>query len=145
MYCNSELALPTVADNCGVVSNQYNIPSGSVFSVGVNVIAGIAQEANGNTASCGLVITVKDGENPQLTCPGPISVSTDLLSCDAVVNYALPTATDNYGVDTNQYDTHSGTKFSKGVSTVTGTATDSAGNSANCASTVTVTDAEVLT
>ena len=44
-------------------------------------------------------ITIDDSEDPVFTtCPGPIVVGSDVDECGAYVNFTLPTAIDNCGI-----------------------------------------------
>jgi len=54
-------------------------------------------------------------------------------------------ATDNCGIPTVSYSPASGTSFAVGTTTVTGTATDTAGNTTQCTFTVTVNDTQAPT
>src|SRR5262249_1805536 len=75
-------------------------------------------------------------------CPANITRSTDATLCSAVVTYSAPTATDNCGTPTVACAPPSGTAFAKGLTTVTCTATDGAGNTNACSFTVTVNDTQ---
>jgi hypothetical protein len=86
-------------------------------------------------------VTVNDTENPVISCPANISVATGAGQCQAVVNYANATATDNCpGVGTPVCTPASGTAFGVGATTVNCTVSDSTGNQASCSFTVTVQD-----
>ncbi|MEM1340157.1 MAG: HYR domain-containing protein [Bacteroidota bacterium] len=87
---------PTATDNCGgvtVTNNNYN--SGDSFLPGITTVIYTATDDSGNTASCSFTVTVTDDEDPVITGPADITVSSDAGTCGAVVNYTLPTATDN--------------------------------------------------
>ncbi|MEW6210211.1 MAG: HYR domain-containing protein [Acidobacteriota bacterium] len=74
---------------------------------------------------------------PVITCPANITVTaTTPGSTSVVVNYPAPTATDNCAVQSVVCTPPSGSAFPLGSTTVTCTATDSAGNSASCSFTV---------
>ncbi|XP_038050781.1 sushi, von Willebrand factor type A, EGF and pentraxin domain-containing protein 1-like [Patiria miniata] len=69
------------------------------------------------------------------SCPQSVSVNNDVGSTSAIVNFDVPTATDNSGnVTVNKYAGHpdSGSSFAEGRTTVTFTATDPSGNAAQC-------------
>ena len=89
---------PNATDPCGGVSviQTTGLSSGSTFPVGVTINTFVATDVNGNTASCSFNVTIVDNEAPVFAnCPGDQSVSNDAGQCGAVVNYAIPTATDN--------------------------------------------------
>src|SRR5690606_2323122 len=65
-------------------------------------------------------------------------------SCDAVVEWTAPTASDNCSVLLSSSH-NSGDVFLVGTTTVTYTATDGAGNTATCSFNVTVVDTELPT
>ncbi|WP_010232488.1 HYR domain-containing protein, partial [Gillisia marina] len=99
----------------------------------------------GNTATCSFTVTVSDEEPPTITCPADIDQDVDQGVCGAVVNYSLPTASDNDGTPINVVlvsGPASGETFPVGTTTVTYSATDAAGNSAECSFDVTVNDNE---
>src|SRR5438105_3486546 len=81
--------------------------------------------------------------DPTINCPGDFGVHTDPGVCSAVVNFDLPTATDDCGDSLSpSCEPSPGSTFSVGEATVTCTATDSEGNSTSCSFRVTVTDIE---
>ena len=134
---------PTATDNCAGVTMVASHTSGDVFPVGTTTVNYTATDAAGNTAVCSFTVTVTETEAPVIAgCPSDISVNADAGSCNAIVNWTAPTATDNCGV-TGFISTHnSGDAFVIGTTTVVYTATDANGNSATCSFTVTVTDTE---
>jgi hypothetical protein len=73
------------------------LPSGSIFPIGTTQISYSATDASGNTAVCTFHVTVNDTTPPTISCPANLTVSAASGSCNAIVNYALPVATDNCG------------------------------------------------
>jgi hypothetical protein len=131
----------SATDNCPGVTVVSSPPSGSTFPLGTTTVTATATDASGNTATCSFTITVNDTEPPQIACPADISVNNDPGQCTAVVNYAIPTPTDNCpGVGAAVCAPASGAAFAIGTTTVTCTASDAAGNTASCSFTVTVVD-----
>ena len=133
---------PTASDNCGVASFSTTDSSGTFFPAGSTTVTYIAVDSAGNADTCSFVITVIDNEDPVLACPSPITVDTDTGRCDAIVTWTVPVATDNCVLDTLVATAQPGDTFALGVSTVSYTATDSAGNSTTCSFTITVEDNE---
>ena len=132
---------PTVDCKVGATS----ITSPHTFPVGTTAVQCTATNGVGSPASCGFNVTVTDNQTPSISCPANIAVTTAPDSCDASVSVGTPTVTDN---DPNV--AVSGTRgdalalnapYPLGTTTITWTAADTAGNSASCQQTVTVTDA----
>ncbi|HRF19776.1 MAG TPA: HYR domain-containing protein, partial [Chitinophagaceae bacterium] len=87
---------PTATDNCGGAVTITSIPaSGSTFPVGTTNVYVTATDACGNSATCTFTVTVNDTQAPVITCPSNISVANTPNQCGAIVNYSLPTVTDN--------------------------------------------------
>ncbi len=126
------------------ITQIAGLPSGSVFPVGVTTNTFRATDASGNTSTCSFTVTVVDNQAPAITCPAPITATTPIGSCTAVVTYAV-TASDNCpGVTTALVSgLASGSSFPIGVTTVTWRATDAAGNISTCSFTVTVADGQL--
>ena len=136
----------TVTDNCGATVEQTAGPvSGSPFSLGTTTVTFTATDDAGNTTECSFTVTVEDDSDPTLECPSDISQNVDAGECGAVVTFSTPEAFDNSGNVTVEQTAgpNSGEQFPVGITTVTFTATDDAGNSAECSFTVTVGDDEV--
>ncbi|MCP4895866.1 MAG: IPTL-CTERM sorting domain-containing protein [bacterium] len=166
---------PTRGDNCGVVRQTWTMTgattgaspssgihdvSGEAFNVGVTLVSYTVEDTAGNDASCQFTVTVSDNEAPTITCPTSVTVNTDPGQASAVVNGLSPTTNDNIGVvqqtwtmtgattgasPTSGIHDASGQTFNVGVTQVSYTVEDAAGNQATCQFTVTVTDNEVPT
>jgi hypothetical protein len=138
---------PVGTDNCtGATTTQTSgLASGSSFPVGVTTNTFRATDAASNTATCSFTVTVNDAQLPSITCPANISVSNTVGQCSATVTYTAPVGTDNCaGATTTQTaGLASGSSFPVGVTTNTFRATDAASNTATCAFTVTVNDAQL--
>ncbi len=115
--------------------------SGQTFNVGNTTVTVTATNSCG-TQTCSFTVTVTDNEPPSITCPGNQTVSTN-SSCEGVVGtHSAVSATDNCGTPTVS-QSNSGDGILSGHNnsqTVTLTATDAGGNSANCSFTVTLKD-----
>ncbi len=129
---------PSLAGGCGA-SVACNPASGSFFPVGTTPVA--CETASED--SCTFTVTVNDVQAPSITCPANLSLSTDPGVCSAVVNYAVPTATDNCpGIGATACAPPSGAVFPKGATPVGCAVDDAAGNMSNCGFSVTVSDNE---
>ena len=121
---------PTATDVCTAAITQTAGPtSGSLFPVGTTTVTFEAEDPYGNIDTESFTVTVVDAENPTISCPGTI-----FAGCDPVVNYVLPTASDNCpGVSVNLVSgPPSGGTFTPGTTTVTYEAEDGGGNTAQC-------------
>ena len=130
---------PTATDNCpgaGIArSDATGLNSGDLFSEGVTTIEYTATDAIGNTALCSFTVTVNgDAEPPTISnCP------SDISGCSTMPTWTPPTASDNCpGIVTLTPSANPGDTFPIGTTTVTYTATDAAGNTAECSFDVTV-------
>lgn len=137
----------TGTDNCSVVTfTQSPAANTSVSSSNNGTITATitAKDGNGNTTSHDVVLTAKDQTNPVIAAPANVVVNTDAGLCTASnVTLGAATASDNCAgvVITN----NAPPVFAKGVTTVTWTATDAAGNTATATQTVTVNDKQAPT
>lgn len=127
--------------NPGIVSVP---PSGSLFPLGTTTVVSTATDGSSNSASCSFTVTVlPDVEPPSVTAPGAITVSApgggvcevfvgdaDLGTASAADDCALASLARS-GVP-------AGNLFPAGVTIVTWTATDAAGNTGSATQTVTV-------
>jgi len=110
-------------------------PSGTFFPLGPTVVT--CRDSAGTT--CSFTVTVQDVQPPTITCPN--SVTANLTQpAGAVVNYGA-SAFDIGGLQSLVCTPNTGTVFPLGLTIVTCTATDVAGNVATCTFPVTVNDA----
>jgi subtilisin-like proprotein convertase family protein len=138
---NVSLGSPTTGDNCGVASVVNDAPAH--FNKGTTTVTWTVTDSSGNTATATQLVTVSDHENPTITCPGNMVVSTDLGQCTAVVTYSVSSSDNCPGQSVTQTaGLASGSAFPKGITTNSFTVTDASGNTASCSFTVTVQDHE---
>jgi len=102
-------ALVSVSDNCGAVSVSQSPAPGSYMSgTGMENVTMTATDAAGNSSICGFQVAKMDVTAPSITCPSPMTVSSDPGQCSAVVNFSAPVTSDNCsgtttGVNTLNY------------------------------------------
>ncbi|MGE3182078.1 MAG: HYR domain-containing protein, partial [Phycisphaerae bacterium] len=138
---------PTLNENCpgGLLTSKFS--PGAFFPVGTTMVTYTGTDAAGNTpAICTFTVTVVDSEPPAiLGCPMDITVNNDPGTCGAAVSWSPPTTTDNCMDATISGDAMPGDTFPVGMTKVTYTATDGAGNQNTCSFNVIVEDAEAPT
>jgi large repetitive protein len=136
---------PTASDVCdGTRTVTCMPPAGSTFPKGVTTVNCSASDLSSNMGTCMFTVTVTDNVAPVFSGCTNLNANTASNSCDAVVNYTTPTATDNCdGTRPVTCIPATGSTFSKGVTTVTCSASDAntpTVNTATCMFTVTVAD-----
>ncbi|HEY6062077.1 MAG TPA: HYR domain-containing protein, partial [Chitinophagaceae bacterium] len=140
------------------------LPSGATYPVGVTTNTFRATDIAGNTSTCSFTVTVVDNQAPAVTCPANIVANTDAGVCIATVATPNPTTSDNCGVVSVTWAMTGATVASspatginyvgtmafnlngttgQGITTVTYTVKDAAGNTTTCSFTVTVNDASI--
>lgn len=149
------LGTPVVSDNCGIASITNDAPA--VYQKGVNLVTWTVTDKSGNTRTCVQRVTVYDKETPVIVCPANVIVNAGTgPNCNATqVTLPNPVFTDNCEVVTLKWAMTGVTygssntpginyvptmDYAVGVSTVTYTAIDAAGNAKTCTFTVTVKD-----
>lgn len=152
---NATYLTPTASDNCALPNGQPTWVSGgsapssngansiSTFPKGSTTVVWKATDAAGLVKTCSFKITVNDTENPAIICPNNQTVNASSGQCAAVVNYPMPTASDNCTpaptcVRINGLP--SGATFPSGANTVIWRALDGVGRSATCSFVVNVVD-----
>lgn len=140
--CSVTVTAPTATDNCAGNITASTTDPVSFTQQGTYTIHWTYNDGNGNTSSQTQTVIIKDSITPVLILPASSSVANDAGKCGAVVSFAA-TATDNCsGPVIVTYSQDPGTLFPVGVTTVTVTATDAAGNSSAGSFTITVSDNE---
>jgi HYR domain/Right handed beta helix region len=128
----------TATDNCPGAMVQCSPQTGSHFPLGTTFVTCTATDSSSNSAACVFSVIVVDSEPPVITCPANVAVGTPSGQTSAVVTYPAPNVSDNSAVVTTICLPASGSSFPLGVTTVTCTATDVAGNKSSCSFTVSV-------
>ncbi len=120
------------------VSQVSGLPSGSTFPMGTTSNVFEVMDAQGNVESCAFDVIVMDGVAPEFQdCQESISVMTSAMSCDTMVMLNIPSAIDNCSNTVNITNDYTNTDdasavYPAGITLVTWTATDEAGNSNTC-------------
>ena len=139
-------ALPTATDNDDPNPIVSCAPaSGSLFPLGPTTVTCTATDTAGNTSSVTFTVDVVDLTPPAVVCPAPSQVVADPITGQAPIPDLLVAvlATDNVtpsGAIVLSQSPATGALLGVGVHTVTVTATDGAGNSHTCTTTVEVVD-----
>jgi hypothetical protein len=121
------------SDNCSMLTN-YCVPRTGLnrFFVGASNVTCYAVDKSLNTNTTNFVITVIDNLRPTLTaCPANIVTNED-GTCQRVVTFNTPIASDNCSGAASSCSPPSGWSFPTGSNTVICTAVDAAGNTTNC-------------
>lgn len=148
---------PTATDNCTATGNLVWVKShssGDTFALGTTLVTYVVTDAQGRSDTCSFNVIVTDSTAPVFaSCPAPYNITVNNGGCTGNITTADPQVTDNCtlstltwslsGADTgsspatgmNYLGMHS---FPVGVTTVTYTATDAAGNTQTCIYTVTI-------
>ncbi|MEO1412236.1 MAG: HYR domain-containing protein, partial [Bacteroidota bacterium] len=131
---------PIPNDNCSIVTLNRTHSPGDTFDLGNTTVIYTAADPSGNNGSCAFVISVSDQEAPQVSCPDTFTY-VNIGDCQAIVNWAVPSATDNCPGSTLT-STHSpGDTFDIGVSTsVIYFAIDASGLTGQCSFEINVPD-----
>lgn len=113
--------------------------SGETFGFGDTTVTCSATDVSGNTTTDSFTITVKDDTKPEISGGG--SAPVEATGPTTVVDYALPTATDDVdGPLVPVCEPAPGTAFAVGSTPVTCTATDAHGNSSSTGFDIVVVD-----
>ncbi len=138
-------AIPTATDNCSDVILSATHSPGDIFPGGTTLVTYTATDAYGNTSQCTFTVTVT-GVAPIVfdNCPSNITANSTQGICGANLGWTPPTASGGCSGSnlTLTSDFQPGDLFPVGVTAVTYTARDDAGQSLTCTFLVTVIDDE---
>lgn len=157
--CPSNIVTPNDADQCSAVVNYTapvgtgsgtnvtttqigGLPPGAVFPVGTTQNTFRVTNDEGDEDICSFYVVVEDVQDPVFDCPDDIYVNADPGTCEQVVTFDNPLASDNCGViSVNQIGgLPSGSSFPVGENFVDFQAIDANGNSAFCRVVINVSD-----
>ncbi len=141
--CGTNVQWPTItgSDNCNVTSVLSNQLNGSFFALGTTTVNVTVSDPSGNSVAQSFTITIVDTVSPVLSnIPSSFQIVPNAGSCDAVVTWTNPTATDNCVTPTVTSTHNSGGTFPVGTTTVTYTATDNNGNSTTASFDIVISD-----
>lgn len=134
---------PTAMDNCALDTIIGSHEPGDIFPAGTTTVMYIATDESGNRDICSFDITISEPVPPVIECLEDITISAELDSCNAVVNWTPPTATDDCGAVTVSGSHIPGDTFPVGETQVTYIATDLSGNMDTCQFMVIVQDEQM--
>jgi hypothetical protein len=133
--CSADASIDdgSFSPNAGSTITLVQSPPGP-YPLGDTTVTLTVTDNHGLSNSCVATVTVVDTTPPVITCPG--NIVTDATASDGAVVSFAPTASDNCSVASVTSNPASGSTFAIGDTTVTCTATDTAGNQATCTFTV---------
>lgn len=136
-------SMPLTSDNCSSsLSVTSSANSGQAFPIGTTTVTMTVSDPSNNIATCDFTVTALDTTAPVLVnCPPDLTFTTDISSCETIVDWPAPTVTDpcdDIALITPTVNIPSGSVLPTGVETVTYTAVDTSGNSTQCSFTITV-------
>ncbi|XP_072051833.1 hyalin-like [Amphiura filiformis] len=137
---------PTATDDSEPVTSTRSHSPGQIFPPGMTVVTYEFFDAVRNRNTCTFIITVTDGGGVDTTppvvsnCPADITKIITPPSTSTQVTWTPPTATDDSGITPIRFSSHDpGNTFNQGITFVTYTFMDAAGNEATpCVFSVTV-------
>ena len=147
------VATPSVTDDTQgstVLSKRSDgLQLSAAYPKGMTTITWTATDADGATSVATQTVTVSDGEKPSVTKPAEISSGNDHGLASAVVAVSKASAADNCHEVTVDGSRNDGAAldapYNVGLTTITWTARDAAGNTATATQAITVLDVEAPT
>jgi hypothetical protein len=130
---------PVAADNIGVTSLTCSRASGTLFPFGSTTVSCTAADAAGNSTTKSFMVMVRDGVAPVVQVPANLTLPATSES-GAVASFTTAASDNVSGSLVPSCSTASGSMFAVGLTSVTCTAQDAAGNTGAASFTVTVTD-----
>lgn len=130
-----------------LVNRISGLESGSAFPIGTTTNTYVVEDGSGNQTTCSFDITILD-EGPLLSCPANITASISDGNCQMNLTIGIPTAVDNCGNVVNVVNDYTGVLDASGIylvgmTIVTWTATDDAGNTSTCQTIVELTSPNI--
>ncbi|HTK16568.1 MAG TPA: HYR domain-containing protein [Acidimicrobiia bacterium] len=123
----------------GAITPTCSAASGSTFALGTTTVTCSATDVHGNTGSASFDLTVVDTTAPVLSLPADVTAEANGPS-GLIVSYSATAGDLVDGAVSTSCVPASGSSFPVGVTTVTCSATDTAGNESTGDFTVSITD-----
>lgn len=133
---NVVLDLPTVNDNCGILSVTNDAPV--LYELDTTTVTWTVTDVNGNTAIATQFVIIADSTAPQISAPLPVTAYVDTLCQTTIDTLGTPITSDNCAVDTVYNDAPA--TYTTGSYVITWYAEDAAGNIDSTTQVVTVLD-----
>lgn len=123
---------------------RFRVDDNTTIGIGNHTLVYYATDEAGNVANCSTTVVVKDVQDPTITCPTlPETFATDFRQPTRTMQLPAATAADNYQISASASDlVRDEAVYSVGVTQITFTAEDVAGNTASCTVKVHVVDTE---
>src|SRR5690554_6755727 len=120
--CSATLVAPTATDNCSGTLTATTTDPTTYNTQGTYSVNWTYDDGHGNMSTQTQTVIIDDVSAPVFSsCPSSITTNNNLGACGAVVNYTIPTATDNCGtatvVQTDTTGLTSGSLFPIGTTT----------------------------
>ncbi|XP_072028212.1 hyalin-like [Amphiura filiformis] len=133
--------LPTGSDNSGSQTLTSSHTPGLSFPIGVTIVTYNSTDCAGNTVTSSFTVTIQDNEDLIIgNVPANIIQNADLGMVTALVTWTSPTGSNNSDSQTLTSSHTPASLFPIGVTIVTYTLTDDAGNTVTSSFTVTIQD-----
>lgn len=139
--------LVTISDNCTSVPTILQSPAPGTIISGhgtVQTISFLVTDLAGNNSTCSFNLTITDVTGPAVTCIPNLTFNSDINSCSANVLVPTPIMSDNCALGTFSNNYNGGINASDiypvGLTVVTWTVFDMAGNSSTCSTNISVID-----
>ncbi|MEC9475648.1 MAG: HYR domain-containing protein [Planctomycetota bacterium] len=132
-----------LVEDCSGATLTSNYSSGNVLPLGTHVVTYTAVDTAGNSAEASFEVTIEDAEMPfYVNLPAELSFQTTPGQCDGVATWNPPVPVDLCGDATSTSSHESGVTLPIGVTEVTHTATDDAGNTASYTTVINMLDGD---
>ena len=133
---NVVLDMPTVNDNCGILSVTNDAPV--LYELDSTTVTWTVTDVNGNTATAIQYVIIADSTAPSISAPLPVTAYVDTLCQTTIDTLGTPITSDNCAVDTIYNDAPA--TYTTGSYVITWYAEDAAGNIDSTTQIVTVLD-----
>ena len=127
-------------DNCGIETLEIDNKTFNCSNIGENTVTLTATDTNGNIANATAIVTIEDNIAPTISTKDIIIELDANGSATITADQINNNSTDNCEIKTLELDITTFDCTNVGENTITLTATDSSGNSANASAIVTVQD-----